>query len=271
VMVTLAPTWKPGMKPPDGDLVLLNTTTGAVRRLPIRNATAMPGAFLPGREKVVVSAFTAEGTARPMEVDLRSGANRFLGGDALAAGLSMFPSASPDGKQLVVTRISQGASLVENQLLRIDLATDVVTTLGPPMDQAFDSWLPKGDGLLLLRREKVEGQKEKKKVIGRLSLKGEFTPIIEGDHPVLLADGKTILFLNAERLWTTCSLNGKDVKPFGDGFKDYPFATPAPDGKRLLMMHVTDAGPRPVVVDLKTKAMTEVTAPTGLLAWPTWQ
>lgn len=270
VLIDHQPNWKPGAKVSDLDALLLDVDTGATRRVPVRGGIAMPGSFLPGRTKVVVSVTGADGAIRPVEVDLVTGANRVLGGQALGAAAAMFPAVSPDGKRVAVSLGAVGPSPFDGQLVLIDVATDAVTKLGAPMDHAFVSWLPKGDGLVLLRRIGPNTE-EKKHVIGRLSLTGEWTPIIEGDHPVLLADGKRLLFLDAQRKWNTCGLDGRGVKLFGDGFADYGFPSPAPDGKRLVMMHVADGNPRPVVVDLATKKVRPATEVGGLFAYPAWR
>lgn len=270
LLVSHQPNWKPGAKESDLDTLLLDVDTGAVRRVPVRGGISMPGGFLPGRTKAVVSVTGPDGSIRPVEVDFVTGGNRPLGGEALGPGQAMFPTAAPDGRTVAVSLVGGGPSVLDFQLVLIDLATDAVTKVGEPMDHAFVSWLPKSDGLVLLRRF-GDANAEKKHVIGRLSLTGEWTPIIEGDHPVLLADGKTILFLDAKRKWNTCGLNGRNVKPFGDGFDGYFAPSPAPDGKRLVMMHVEDGTPRPVIVDLATKKVRPATELGGLFAWPAWR
>lgn len=270
VLVSHQPNWKPGAKTSDLDTLLLDVDTGAARRVPVRGGISMPGSFFPGRTKAVVSVTGPDGSVRPVEVDLVTGGNRPLGGEALGLGQAMFPVVSPDGRSVAVSLMGTGPVLLDSQLVLIDVATDAVTKVGAPMDHAFISWLPKGDGLVLLRRIGANTE-EKKHVIGRLSLTGEWTPIIEGDHPVLLADGKTLLFLDAQRKWNTCGLDGRGVKLFGDGFADYGVPSPAPDGKRLVMMHFADGNPRPVVVDLATKKVRPATELGGLFAYPAWR
>lgn len=270
VLISHQPNWKPGAKVSDLDALLLDVDTGAARRVPVRGGIAMPGSFLPGRTKAVLSVTGADGSIRPVEVDLVTGANRPLGGQALGNAPALFPTVSPDGKTVAVSLSAVGPSPLESQLVLIDLATDAVTKVGAPMDHAFVSWLPKGDGLVLLRRTGTT-EETRKEVVGRLSLTGDFTPIVEGGHPVLLADGKTLLFRDAQRKWNTCGLDGRNVKLFGDGFADYGFPSPAPDGKRLVMMHVADGTPRPVVVDLATKKVRPATDTGGLFAYPAWR
>jgi Tol biopolymer transport system component len=70
----------------------------------------------------------------------------------------------------------------------------------------------------------------------------------------------------------TCDLEGKKETPFGNGRKSYGFPSPAPDGKRLLMMKFrADGGPEPVVIDLTTGEEGAVPHSGGLWAQPAWR
>ncbi len=263
--------WQKGMDPGDLETELLDVKTGALRRVPVKEGEAMPGSFVPDRTKVVVAVNTGEGSIRPMEVNLLTGENRWLGGDELATGSSLFPVVSPDGKSAVVSHLPPDAVGFESQLYLIDLKTGAAQKLGEPMDHAFVSWLPGKAGLLLLRRVSADAKAEPKKMISRVSLKGEVQPVVEGNHPVLLADGKTLLFQAEDKKWKTCSLTGKDVKDFGDGFTGYGSPSPSPDGKQLVMIHFDEDGPRPVRVELKDKSIHPLTDAKGLFAYPSWR
>jgi WD40-like Beta Propeller Repeat len=91
--------------------------------------------------------------------------------------------------------------------------------------------------------------------------------------PVLLNDGKTILFEDTKnRTGQTCGLDGGDLKPYAGGLTSYGFPSPAPDGKRIIMMHFRQgSAPEPTVFTIGEKdGKPALTAP-GLRATPAWR
>jgi hypothetical protein len=91
--------------------------------------------------------------------------------------------------------------------------------------------------------------------------------------PVALADGRRILFKDPQAgTWHTCNLDGQDEKPYADGLKGYGFPAPAPDGRRLLMMHFQPGqGPVPVVLPIDAGQGRPATTAPGLWAMPAWR
>jgi hypothetical protein len=269
--------WRPGVKSHDTDGRLLDLRTGRYRRIPFQGATCLSGCFLKGRSRVVVLGSDAlEGVMGLYEVDLKTGENRQLGGELLASGSSLMPVLSPDGNRLAVLHKGASGGILDVQVCLVDLKTGDARPLGKPHDVAFPSWLPDGKGLLLLARERINPSDPagaKTDAIARMGMDGRLTKIREGSSPVLLNDGATILFQDTKtHTWQTCGLDGGDAKPFAGGLAGHGFPSPAPDGKRILMMRFRpDAAPEPLVLPIgKDQGKPAATAP-GLWAMPAWR
>ncbi len=148
--------------------------------------------------------------------------------------------------------------------------------MGEPRDMAFLSWLPDGKGLVLLHREVADPSdvtSPRTDTIARMDLGGRLTKIREGSSPVLLNDGKTILFQDTKsHTWQTCGLDGGDTKPYAGGLSGYGFPSPAPDGRRILMMHVRQGlAPEPTILPIGgSEGKPAFTVP-GLWATPAWR
>jgi hypothetical protein len=72
--------------------------------------------------------------------------------------------------------------------------------------------------------------------------------------------------------WRLCDLDGKNSRPFGDGFADYHYPSLSPDGTRLLMVagrRPSEA--RPVIVDLATLRSTPVSVAPAWWAFSSWR
>jgi hypothetical protein len=263
--------WRPGMAKPEADGRLLDVRTGRHRRIPFRGAVSEPGCLLKDRTGVLVTGLAPEGGALGLyEVDLRTGANRRLGGELLAGGFTLSPALSPDGRTAAV--LHQGASqrLLETQVCLVDLGTGDAKPLGNPRDFGPVSWLPDGRGLLTVDRKDVGASKPPLSTISRLDLDGRLTPLREGSSPVVLGDGKTVLFEDAgSRTWQTCDLGGGDVKPYAGGMNGHTFPAPSPDGRRLLMMHFRQSqAPEPMVFRRGENEGKPATTAPGLWAHP---
>jgi hypothetical protein len=267
--------WRPGLKTNVPDAHLLNLDTGDLRRIPYGGMVSMPGCFLKDRSQVVVSGqTTTSGDLGLYKVDLKTGENTpLLGGDGGFAAF-LFPTLSPDGSTLALIAMdAKAAASLQFQVWLVDLKTGKPRKLSDPADVCFLSWLPDGSGLILVDRKSVDMKKPAIGTICRLDLEGKKTPIRPGDNPLLLGDGKTILFQDAaDGLWKTCDLQGGGVKLFGDGMKNYGFPSLGPDGRRILWMRFGGSdGPAPVVVDIATGAVKEVKHSPGLWSMPAWR
>ena len=277
LMIAHSGAWRPGMKSGDTDGRLLDLRTGGYRRIPFRGAMSLPGCFLKGRLRVAITGIDPlSGSMGLYEVDLRTGENRRLGGELLASGFTLMPALSPDGKTLAVLHKGTIGRLLDTQVCLVDLETGEARTLGEPRDMAFLSWLPNGKGLVLLHREAADPSDlagPRTAIIARMDLEGKLTKIREGGMPMLLNDGKTILFEDTQtRTWQTCGLDGGDVKPYAGGLAGYGFPSPAPDGKRIIMMHFRQgSGPEPTILPIGgSDGKPAITAP-GLWATPAWR
>ncbi|MDG3007925.1 hypothetical protein [Paludisphaera mucosa] len=271
-----AGTWRPGMKGSDTDGRLLDLSTGRFRRIPFEGSTSIPGCFLKGRTRVAVSSVDPfEGTVGLYEIDLKSGANRRLGGELLAIGITMQPALSPDGETLVALHRGPTERVLDQQAVLVDVASGESRPLGRARDQAFFSWLPEGRGFVFLSRESADPddlQSARTPWICRMDMEGKVERIRQGNFPVLL-DGRTILFRDdAAKAWRTCGLDGGDPKPYAGGLPDYNFPSLGPDGKRLLMMRFRQgAAPEPTILPLGSDAGKPAVSAPGLWASPAWR
>ncbi len=277
LMISHSGGWRPGMKSGDTDGRLFDLRTGRYRRIPFRGATSMPGCFLKGRLRVAVTGLDPlSGSMGLYEVDLKTGGERRLGGELLAAGFTLMPVLSPDGRTLAALHKAPTGRLLDTQVCLVDLETGEARAVGEPRDMAFLSWLPDGKGLVLLHREVADPSDlvgPRTATIARMDLDGRLTKIREGSMPVLLNDGKTILFEDTKsRTWQTCGLDGRDVKPYAGGLAGYGFPSPAPDGKRIMMMHFRQgSAPEPTIFPIgEDRGKPAITAP-GLWATPAWR
>ena len=189
------------------------------------------------------------------EVDLETGENRRLGGALLASGFTLMPALSPDGSTLAVLHKGAAGRLLETRVCLVDLGTGEARAVGEPHDLAFPSWLPDGKGLVLLLREVADPSDvagPRTATIARMDLEGRLTRIREGGMPVLLNDGKTILFQDTKaRTWQACGLDGGDPRPYAGGLPGYGFPSPAPDGKRIIMMRFRQGvAPEPTILPI---------------------
>jgi hypothetical protein len=266
VMIGHNTMFRPGGPKGELDVRLLNLGSGELRRVPFRGGNALPGCFLRDRRKAVVSGLMDNGALGLFEVDLGTGENRRLGGKALESGFALGPAPSPDGKSLAVLHKGGAEGHLELRVALVDLASGEGRHVGEPLDGAFLSWLPDGKGLVLLRREAGGAG-----TVSRMDLDGRITPIVPGDSPVVLEGTRAILFQEGE-LWKTCDLAGKNAKLLGDGLRGHGFPSPAPDGKRLLMMRFRpNQAPEPVVVVLPGQEIRAATKLPGLWGFPAWR
>ena len=101
VMIGHSPLWRPGAKT-STDGRLLDLKTGRYRRIPFAGAEVLTGCFLAGRTRVAVTGLDAmgDGALGLYDVDLKTGANRRLGGDVLAGGFTLFPVLSSTARSM---------------------------------------------------------------------------------------------------------------------------------------------------------------------------
>ncbi len=277
LMIGHGGTWQPGMKTPDTDGRLLDLRTGRIRRIPFHGSNTVPGCFLRDRRRVVVTGIDAvEGTMGLYEIDLQTGVNRRLGGNRLAGGFTLMPALSPDGMTLAVLHKGATGKMLETQVFLVDLGSGEAKALGVPHDMAFLSWLPGGEGLVALLREggdPLDLKTPRKQTIVRVDLEGGITKVRNGGFPILLNDGKTVLYEEpTSRTWQTCDLEGGSSKPFAGGLAGHGFPSPAPDGKRIIMMRFRPGqAPEPTILTIgEAEGIPATTAP-GLWAAPAWR
>jgi hypothetical protein len=264
--------WQPGGATGDTELRLVNLENGEIRRVPYAGSNAMPGCFTRDRGKVIVSGLTEEGSLLPFEINLKTGANRRLGGKGIESGFALFPAISPDGKQVVLLHKDQTTAVLESHVTVIDLASGESRRIGKPMDTAFVSWPADGKGLLLIRRTFVAMDKPSKATICRMDLDGKLTDVRPGDQPLLL-DGARMLFRDAETdEWKTSDLEGKAEALFAEGARGFMQPAVSPDGKRVMMVKAR-AGREPwlMIFAPGEKEPRRAFESDGLWIYPAWR
>ncbi len=140
------------------------------------------------------------------------------------------------------------------------------------MDAAFLSWLPDGQGLILVTREYADLNRPAVETIARMDLSGNITPIRKGSQPTVLDATRGILFEDDDGLWKTCDFHGENVHVLAEGMKHYAFPSPSHDGRQILWMRFDPAqSPKPVVLDVGSTEGPPVTTAPGLWMYPTWR
>lgn len=273
LLIGHAGAWQPGTPPFETDVVFMNIKTGDLRRVPYPNGVTSTACFAKDRRSVFVAGQVPDdGAVGLFQIDLSTGKIRRLA-ESLS-GVSLFPAVSPNGKTLAFTNKSGGEpGLLDSQVVLVDIASGKARPLGAPLDTASVSWLPEGDGLVLVSRKYPEKGRPSVDTISRMDLDGRVTPIRAGSTPSVLAPYRRIVFLDqADKRWNVCDLNGKGVAVIGDGLPSLHFPTVSPDGRRLIMMAVDPTtGPRPYVVDIATGSQTAIPVRNGLWVFPAWR
>lgn len=276
-MIGYAAAWRPGMPSLDTEGCLIDVTTGRYRRIPFQGFGLLPGCFLKDRRKVIVCGMTGEQAGIGLfEIDLKTGANRRLGGEALAAGCTLFPALSEDGTTLAVLHKGAAMPILDNQVFLVSVETGEARAIGKPFDNAMLSWFPDGKSLLLVSREPGEApQKPQVSTICRMDLQGNLTPIRKGMSPILLKGGSSILYKDQDdSLFYTCDLRGEKATLVADGLKRFAFPSLSPEGERLLITRYPDqkaGAPQPVLLRIGERDGTPITMEPGLWAVPVWR
>jgi hypothetical protein len=272
VMLAHCGAWRPGAPGCELDTHLLELKSGALRRVPYAGGTSLPGAFLPGRTRVVVSGTDVAGGMRPFEVDLLSGAQRPLGGDALARGISLFPTLSPDGSTLALTWLPRPDARAEARVMLVDVEGGEARALGTALEHSHLQWLPDGSGLLLVVQTAQADAGVPERALARLSLDGTLERLRVGDQPLVL-DAQSLLYFDRESGgWMRGKLDGSGARRFGTGHPTLAHPTLSPDGAQLVFLQRGEDGSMaPVQVDLAGRTVSPVMPEPGLWAWPRWR
>jgi hypothetical protein len=248
------------------DIRLLNLKTQEVRRVPVRAFSCAPGCFLADRTKVVVCALFTSGL-RLCEVNLLTGQNRQIGQSFPDGAMLAGPVLSHDGKYLAVTQLL--AADMSTQLWRLNLENGEAIQMGKPMNCYLPNWTIDDKGLILVKRSGSDPNLPPKGTLYRISIDGELTKIRDGDRPILLGDGKTILFEDSSRTWHTCDLDGKILKDLTDGHQWHMLSSLSPLNDKVLGVKNprNGKGPEPIIFDPSDGTDTPLTTLPGL--WTT--
>lgn len=263
--------WRPGKRAHELDGRLVDRKTGHVRRIPFEGALCLPGCFLKDRQAVVVGGVHPDGIGL-FRVDLGSGANRRLGGAALAKGVCFSPALAPDGKQLALLHMPTPRH-ARVQPYVVDMKSGAARAVGASLVAKRVTWFPDGKALLIERRVAFSKRAQRISLL-RLDLAGKRTELREGGTPVRIRGGKAILFQH-QGVWKTCDLGGKQVALLGGGLKGYAEPSSAPGGSSLVFVRGTKVGPRPLIVDARTGRSVplnmEKPLNLGLWGFPAWR
>ncbi len=275
VMIAHQPGIQVGDKNYDLDGRLMDVKTGRFRRIPFPGGVVMPGCFLQDRRSVIVCGLDADtGSLSPYRIDLKTRDCVPIGRPLLASGFTVGGDLSPDGKTVAVVNVDPASrELLHFQVCLIDLASGNARPLGNPIDTAGANWTADGHHLVLLHRTMKDLNSPPTLSLAIMDMDGTVTDLRGGDAPILLADRQTILFQDTDtQLWQTCDLRGGNVNLFADGLKGYGFPSPAPDGKRLLMMHFApNSLPVPTILKIGDSQGQVITQAGGLWGMPAWR
>lgn len=273
ILIAHAKAWRPGQPTMDTDLLMMNLSDGQIRRVPYQFGVAAGGCLSKDRSHVYVSGQMLDaGGIGIFEIDLETGDHRQLGGPELLSGITMFPTLSPDGRTLAALHMTPESGPLHSQVFLVDIKTGESKPLGKPMDTAFLSWLPDGDGLVLISRESENLNEVSVGTICKMNLKGDLKEIRKGNSPLLLDESKIFFEDQEDDLWKTCDLHGKDVQLVGDGLESFSFATASSNGKRVIMMSFeSNKGPQPYFIDIATGEKQPISVGPGLWAMPSWR
>jgi len=252
------------------DGMLVNLSTGQMRRIPIPYGQSMPGCFSKDRKRVYVSANEwGDSGLFVYEVDLSTGRSRRVGEGSLPQGMATGPALSPDGTTLALSVLS--ADMTASQICLVDLKTDAIRKLGAPLDTAYLSWLDDGQGLVLVARKHTGKDRFRNESVARMDMNGKVTVLAPGSNPIVIPGRNRILHCEQGQ-WRTCDLDGKDVETYCGGMRGYHHPTVSPDGKRILwMFHEKGPLSPPVTQDFGEKEVRELDLGPSLWAYPAWK
>lgn len=273
IMIGHAMAWQPGQQARETDLLLLDIFSGQTRRVPFALGVAGVGCFSRDRTRIYISGQIPDyGSLGIFEIDLNTGQHRHLGGRELEFGITMFPTLSPNGLELAVIHLDPASGPVSSQVYLIDIASGRSRAIGKPLDTGHLSWLPSGDGLVLVSREHKAIDLPAVSTICRMNFEGNLTEIRPGDFPVVLPDSRILFRDSEDDLWKTCDLQGQDVEFVGDGLKSFSFPAPSPDGQCMIMLKFGAATcPQPHLIDIATGKRQPIQVGGGLWTTPSWR
>jgi hypothetical protein len=276
-MFGYAGSWEPGQRTGDISSILLDLDSGEIRQIPYVYGIASPGGFFDSSRIFLTGYVSGGALMAPFEVNLKTGANRQLGGDALAAGVTVSPALSPDKTKLAVWHSQRAPTEFGEKLTMtlhlIDVRDGVARPVGTPQDAAYLSWLPDGLGLLTALTERPRDRPAESWIM-RISLSdslsGTLTRMFPGDEPVVLPELGRVMFRHSGK-WFTYSLDWKRAEQVGDGLPEFKFPSQARGTRVLMMKYGSPKGPRPYVVNVADGTSEPVPVKAeGLLTLPAW-
>jgi hypothetical protein len=266
--------WPPGTPTRKTECVLVDVSTGRVRRLAVRRAGAVPGCFINHRTGALAWAVDTDGLTHLHQVDLKTGANVELAAETLADGLLLAAAPAPDGKTVAFLHKRISYSILDSQILLLDLQSGKIRPLGATAPVSDLNWLPDGSALICVKREFPDPKSDPVDSICRVDLAtGNLTTVTQGRRALVLPNSKSMLYYQPDlRGWMTADLEGKRPKPMNAALGRYDFPTAAPDGQHLLMLSLDDdKGPWPTLIEPQTGQTQSLTLPPGLWALPAWR
>lgn len=267
------PYWRPGRDSPAFEPLIVDRKSREQRRIPFELGSNLDACLSRDRRHAyVVGILHHEGGIALFEIDLRNGSHRRLGGSDLQFGVKLFPTVSPDGRTLAVLQRDLQVGPMHGRIHLVDIASGESRPSSPAMDMNYLSWLPEGDGLIVMTGERNDALELERSTICRIALDAEVRELRPGSSPIVLHADSRILFKGRADRWHTCDFKGGDLRLFGDGLKGFDEPSVAPDGKQLLMLKVGDPrGPVPHLVEVETGKASPLPLGRGLWAMPRWR
>ena len=284
--------WRPGMPPSNVDGIVLDASSGSMRRIPYSYGLTTACCFSHDRQKVYATgSLPGTDSIGLFEIDLESRASQRLGGRRLQQGTVTNPVLSPDGTQLAILHQRQGADQPGAAIHVVDLQTGTSKPIASEVASDTLSWLPDGDGLVFWRQRQTQQRRSRRGGEGQpamtasvviMDLNGKSRDLCEGVRPVVLPHARQILYLQIPKsedgtfTWRRCDLQGNDLGVLGDGLQEYQSPAPSPDGKHVLMIRFepdeegVPQQPWPYSVSLATGEPQRLEVPEGLWMVPSW-
>lgn len=216
-------------------LGVLRLDNGLVTRVPIPTLGTVWGEFLSDRKTAVVVHQDIAGSMALSLVNLSTAEVTPLD-VALNGTLIGMPVLSPDQQTIAILfRPQNASSVVEFQMLLVDIKKKTAKTLGKPGRLGAPySWLPDGSGIVLKRFLPAKSDDIERRVVCFLRMDGTLADLIAGDDPLVIPHLKCVLFEGSSRDWFTCNLSGLNPVKFADGMKGWGNPAISPNGKEML-------------------------------------
>lgn len=263
---------------PEVSLCLLNLTSGEMRRIPYSGLSGLKGphgCFLQGNREMVFTSHDSQARMQLERIDLATGGRVAVNAPSLDTLGFFCMERSPAGDKIAAAAFRASDGSFAFQIATINVADGAVTV--PNASESFDksvSWLPDGDGLVVVRlKAAAYPGGSKPSVICRMDLKGNVTELFEGDSPLVLRKARRMLYRDKNtRLWQICDLDGNNSQLYGDGFDGHFMPVVSPDDTKVVFLRERfGKPPQPYLFTVGKTSGTRITRIEGVFSEPVWR